>query len=200
MESPLTVANRLCKYRKEIAQVEDLYVLEMDHMKKEFESDKKKLQADHEAEYLAHKVEYDVREQQHQKFKNLMKDYHVERIMGMGRSQEAKITKLEKEHGQIITDLQDHHHSVVNRIRSEHTLATMDLKQTHEVEMSQSKAAYSLLARQLNDAVTYQHTISRGLEEGLDVFRASLNMIFSHQPRCDRSEGKSASKTDTNWD
>jgi len=213
--------------------MEDLYVQEINHMKKE-------LTADHEVEYLALKLEYEVREQQHeeaiarakkehvegiteigrmqeaettkvreehrqivtdlQKHIARVKQEHAEEITEMGRSHEAKITRFKKAHWQIVTNLQAHHHSVMNRIRSEHILATTDLKQTYQVEISHSKAAYMLLARELSDAVTYQHRVSQGLQEGFDVLRARLNTIFNHQPRFDHSEGRSNSRIDLDRD
>lgn len=162
---------------------EDLHVQEINHVKKE-------LTADHEMEYLAQKDEFEALAQQHEEAFARVKEEHVEHITEMRRSQEAETTRFKETHWQVVTDLQEHHQSAMNRIRSEHTLATTNLKQTHQVEMSHSKAAYSLLARELNDAVAYQHEVSSGLQEGLDVFRVSLNTIFSHQPRFDRSEGK----------
>jgi hypothetical protein len=168
-------------------------VQEINHIKKE-------LTADHEMEYLAQKDEYEALEQQRQEAAARAKHEHVEDITEMRRSQEAETIRFKEAHWQIVTDLQEHHQSAINRIRSEHTLATTNLKQTHQVEMSHSKAAYLLLSRELNDAVAYQHEVSSGLQEGLDVFRASLNTIFSHQPRFDRSEGKPNSKIDLDWD
>lgn len=147
-------------------------------------------------EYLAQKDEYEALERQRDEAIACAKQEHVEEIMEIRRSQAAETGRFKEVHWQVVTGLQEHHHSDMNRIRSEHILATTDLKQAHQVQMCHWKAAYSLLARELSDAMTYQHTVSQGLQEGLDVFCASLTTIFS-QGRCyDRFKGKSNSYVD----
>ena len=187
----VTLANGRCKYRKDIEETEDLYVSEINHLMKDHKGDTKKLVADHETEYLAHKAQIEAQERRHEADMAKAKQENLQQTTDLRILQEAETSRLREDHLQQVMQIQHDPQSESKRVRDEPTMETKDLEHAHQVDMSRAETTYSLQGRELHKTIEVRLRALEDMEEDMAFFREIWSMMSNHEWRSDCCKGNS---------